>query len=183
MNNWKLRNGIIGHTPTLRSGGLAGKVKSILETRDSSRLDKEYYYSSRIGCHSLRYNHPPPSTPSNSDFSDSLHSWVEKGTASVKCFAKEHNSLTQPSLDSTLTVRTLGCAEAYQPCTMKSQRVYHLSRSINQGAILFIPFFLYLSEGQCSLITHRLHPRKFVCSLTKFGVTTHWRYKTVSARQ
>ena len=98
---------------------------------------------------------------------------LEKGTASMKCFAKEHNSLTQPSLDSTLTVRTSGCAEAYQPCTMKSQRVYHLSRSINQGPILFIPFFLYLSEGQCSLITHRLHPRKFVCSLTKFGVTTH----------
>lgn len=176
MNNWKLRNGIIGHTPTLRSGGLAGKVKSILETRDSSRLDKEYYYSSQIGYH-------PSPTTRNSDFPDSLHSWVEKGTASMKCFAKEHNSLTQPSLDSTLTVRTSGCAEAYQPCTMKSQRVYHLSRSINQGAILFIPFFLYLSKGQCSLITHRLHPRKFVCSLTKFGVTTHWRYKTVSARQ
>lgn len=134
MNNWKLRNGIIGHTPTLRSGGLAGKVKSILETRDSSRLDKEYYYSSQIGYH-------PSPTTRNSDFPDSLHSWVEKGTASMKCFAKEHNSLTQPSLDSTLTVRTLGCAEAYQPCTMKSQRVYHLSRSINQGPILFIPFF------------------------------------------
>ena len=134
MNNWKLRNGIIGHTPTLRSGGLAGKVKSILETRDSSRLDKEYYYSSQIGYH-------PSPTTRNSDFPDSLHSWVEKGTASMKCFAKEHNSLTQPRLDSTLTVRTLGCAEAYQPCTMKSQRVYHLSRSINQGPILLIPFF------------------------------------------
>lgn len=176
MNNWKLRNGIIGHTPTLRSGGLAGKVKSILETRDSSRLDKEYYYFSQIGYH-------PSPHHQKFRFPRQLTLRVEKGTASMKCFAKEHNSLTQPSLDSTLTVRTSGCAEAYQPCTMKSQRVYHLSRSINQGPILFIPFFLYLSEGQCSLITHRLHPRKFVCSLTKFGVTTHWRYKTVSARQ